>query len=587
MQQNAKILIFIVVVVGFLSFYLQNSITSNTIDNSYSEETDKEVIVAGDELMSNETVSFNISVGVNDNISTIINHDNLSLTLESLANIHDNSNNNSENGTQIDDTDIETATSGKRNQLIWQHTYSNPWIIENGCVMTVSLLDPSLGPPVFFTLESVAENVHPINQTCILIQTSICRIQKNYNLEEDLSSYNEAYMILTELIYNSSKPLLRSLIELGNVRVSIFNHTKYQTSNCQDFRSVNNPFFHIDYWSDYYYFDTQGNKIVLNSNNNSNTDIISAIGTDDQVSNSKTNLSFLLSGEFVPNQDSDFILVIQNDAVLCHGLDVFSWNHFPFVGAPWGTGYVCRKFRKQWYQWHAAAYGYNESTSTIPYYPNDMCTNPEVAPYGNGGLSLRSRYWMREAIRYCPQVSYSGLSEQEKQNAPCLHTGIRFDSQEDVYYGVILRGMFSNMKNVTSHRMPTVLEASLFATESRYFMDHYNAFSSSSQYSEEVMVKQLWWRGENGTLDNDTDNSTLSYHEGWDRYQRMKTIWIESNHSKPIVPIGYHAIHKYDASLIKWAYHHIIEECPYLIGILPARFILPPLPTGNNTESDN
>jgi hypothetical protein len=113
------------------------------------------------------------------------------------------------------------------------------------------------------------------------------------------------------------------------------------------------------------------------------------------------------------------------DAVLCHGLDIYAWNHFPYVGAPWENHIFCLRFPSHWNNWHSNAKEYQNKKKNqkvllssspkvaIPDYPNDMCTNPETAPLGNGGLTLRSRYWMQQAIWYCPIPCASGLSQQE------------------------------------------------------------------------------------------------------------------------------------------------------------------------------
>ena len=36
--------------------------------------------------------------------------------------------------------------------------------------------------------------------------------------------------------------------------------------------------------------------------------------------------------EFINNVDSDTVLIIQDDAVLCHKFDVHNWKEFAFVG---------------------------------------------------------------------------------------------------------------------------------------------------------------------------------------------------------------------------------------------------------------
>jgi hypothetical protein len=232
------------------------------------------------------------------------------------------------------------------------------------------------------------------------------------------------------------------------------------------------------------------------------------------------------------------------------------------------------KFQSFWSQWHQSVNG------AVPDYPRDMCSNPNTAPLGNGGLALRSRYWMRRVIRYCPQPQYSGLTEQELNNAVCQHKYLDGDTSEDVYYGLLLRGLFYNDKeNLSGYVMPTILEASLFSTESKYFQDHCKQYSFCSEQEEETMVKKLWWSGIERTRFNHTTTTVSSqqHHMGWDRYQRLKSIWIDSNYVKPIVPIGYHSVYKFPDTGLLTAYDHLVEECPHLPEIL-SEIRTPPRP---------
>jgi hypothetical protein len=227
-----------------------------------------------------------------------------------------NNNTMEEKNDQADTSSIMRKESSSQNPpsygIIRQYSYTNPWILQNGCSMTVAILDPALSSFVYAALESVAENVHPIQETCIIIQTSLCRIQKQYGLVEDSSTFDEAYKLLTESIYNASRPAFRRMIDMGNIRVTIFNHVKYQTTSCDDYRSVNAPFFNIDFWSDYYYVDPDGNKVTLTNNDTSTILTGTDMNPQIQVGGGATNQPIQLVGEFLANQDSDFIFLLQD-----------------------------------------------------------------------------------------------------------------------------------------------------------------------------------------------------------------------------------------------------------------------------------
>lgn len=433
-----------------------------------------------------------------------------------------------------------------RGRNIKPFLYSNPKIGERGrCKISVVITDPDLECSVFNALESVAANVHPIHLTCIIIQTSLCRIEKAYNI---IGNVTLAYEILVDEIYDMSMPLLRSLIQLGNVRVTIVDHNKYQLNSCDDFRSVNGLFFNIDYWSDYQTITQTMLEYGASSFNDAFIDLTYSNNYD----------KVELKGEFIAGTDSDQVLIIQNDAVLCHGFDVDKWDMFAYVGAPWNKNHFqyCNRMTVSWKDWHTKSYGDNQPN---PAYPIDMCHNEKNSPVGNGGLSLRSRYWMRKVINYCPQAEFSGLSQEQMKQATCLASDNTFFEQEDYYFSTILRGLFHNHYNVsTGHKMPSGLEAALFATETIYFTDVLNQYPDSTPSLEQNLVERLWWKGI-GTNE----------HAGWNRYQNMKSLSILSNGRMPVIPIGLHAVYKYDTRILnKDTYRYMLNECPYLAGVM-------------------
>ena len=78
---------------------------------------------------------------------------------------------------------------------IQRYAYSSPVIQNMGCVITVVLMEPKLDSAAFAFLESVAAFVHPQEQACILIQTSLCRFQTDSVVTEDM-----AYQLLIDSI---------------------------------------------------------------------------------------------------------------------------------------------------------------------------------------------------------------------------------------------------------------------------------------------------------------------------------------------------------------------------------------------------
>jgi hypothetical protein len=114
-------------------------------------------------------------------------------------------------------------------------------------------------------------------------------------------------------------------------------------------------------------------------------------------------------------------------------------------------------------------------------------------------------------------------------------------------------------------KMPSVFEASLFSTETMYFADIVNQYTSISDTSlEQNLVERLWWNDPNSS-------SAMNNHEhsGWIRYHPMKNLSIESKRLKPILPIGLHATYKYDLRFRnKISSQYMVNECPYLPGAI-------------------
>ncbi len=161
---------------------------------------------------------------------------------------------------------------------VWNFTlteqYHNPTILRDGCAVTVLLVDPDLDDDVLWALESVADNIHPIERTCFLLQTSVCMLRKP-NV-----SHAELYSAKVDRFMRSVRPKFQTLIQQGNVRMTVLDHAKYGLRSCLNFYNPSFLFENHRYW-----------------------------GPDE----------FDLS-------DSDLILMMQGDAVLCHDLNTEKWK---------------------------------------------------------------------------------------------------------------------------------------------------------------------------------------------------------------------------------------------------------------------
>lgn len=344
--------------------------------------------------------------------------------------------------------------------------YTSPTILGNsngggGCRLTVLVVDPrpplsGRNHPLWYALESIAAYVP---YACVAFHTSSCKsILQTQNMRS-LPTDRQKVNVVAQSIYDKSLPLFRRMMERGQVRVNILDGEKYGVTKC-------------DHWD--------GNSIFLNER-------------------------FWID-EFIDNVDSDMILTAQQDAVLCRHLDIDLWKHFAHVGAPWAPWvWGCQNCDCMKDLWRTNApkcngmenYRPDESISQI-------CTPGHGGLQGNGGLSIRNRSWIIEALNRCP-TQFSGLG-----------------AQEDVFFSTVL-----NALNAT---MPTAFEASLFAVESifpEHTFDYYH------------------------TLNNDEITDTIQRLWGKDTGMSVYNRLHQSNSSKYTVPLGFHQL---------WNYGHA-EKC--------------------------
>ncbi len=298
--------------------------------------------------------------------------------------------------------------------------YTSSDVLNNGCRLTVVIVDPrppasAYNHPIWYALESVASYVP---YACVVIQTAACQVvNENYNDATKLPTNQQQAAVVAKVIYEHALPLFRRMMESGRVRVNILNLEKYGLHNCAHFGQGNSIFKSSHFWID----------------------------------------------EFIEGLDSNMVLTVQDDSVLCRPFEIDLWKHFAFVGAPWGSWVDCDHFRRLWDQWAPRCNGltnYQLQESMSRY-----CTEGYGGKQGNGGLSVRNRSWMVEAIERCPGVDNP-------------HSG-----NEDVYFSTILNAM-----NAT---MPSGFEASLFSVES-LFPEQTTEYLNLNQSQIEEAITRLW-----------------------------------------------------------------------------------------------
>jgi hypothetical protein len=281
--------------------------------------------------------------------------------------------------------------------------YTSPAVLSAGCRLTVSIIDPrpptsGYNHPMWFALESVALYAP---YACVVFHTASCdlNIVETKNLHNEPTSQQRTALV-AQSIYDRSLPLSRRMMENGLVRINILDSNKYGTEACNNFG--------------------KGNSILLN-------------------------IYFWLE-EFIEGVDSNMILTLQPDSVLCHDFDITLWKHYAYVGAPWAAWiWNCGAMRERWYEYAPKCNGlenYRTDDSMA-----QICTPGHGGLQGNGGLSLRNKIWMVEAISRCPS-EFSGLTIHQKFG----------EITEDIFFSTVL--------NALNASMPSAFEASLFSVES-------------------------------------------------------------------------------------------------------------------------
>jgi hypothetical protein len=328
--------------------------------------------------------------------------------------------------------------------------YTSPRV-RGGCFLTVVIVDPRtplfpLNHPMWFALESVAQYV-PYG--CIVFHTSSCQLVATSNTSK--------HATVAKSIYLRSLPFFRRMMERGQVRINILDSEKYGVS-CDNFGNGNAIFMNVNFWLD----------------------------------------------EFI-NADSDTILTIQSDSVLCRYFDFKLWMHFAYVGAPWPPTTPllgsCDNMRRIWHDKFALQCNGIEKHQADERISN-ICTPNHGGLQGNGGLSIRNRHWMVEAKHRCPFQ----------------------DGNEDVYFSLIL-----NALNAT---MPSAFEAALFSVEHIFPEQTFEYFFPVEKEEVKKTILKLW--GDDG----------LSIYE---RMQRHDSYYdnVTTTPQLHTIPVGFHQAWKY------------------------------------------
>lgn len=402
------------------------------------------------------------------------------------------------------ETNTETGSSFRtHHQQTQQHPGQQHLILDNSfiypstnpCTLTAVVMDPRLpvlkvDNPMWFSLESLI--VHGPPEMCIVLQTSSCFVSR-----EKISQYNSSIseVVYSEIIQRTTTfPILHHfLTKSGRVRVAILDHKKYYLKSCSNFYPPSNAWMNVAYWRD----------------------------------------------EFI-DADNDMIMMIQNDAVLCHDIDIDTWREFAFVGAPWRDDYneigMCNLLEMKWNAWTATSN--SESNNFQPLH--NMCKNG-YGPQGNGGFSLRSRRWMIKAIESCPSILYSGLSKDIINVSSCKVT--EDDIPEDWYFATVLTGIGAPM--------PLAFEAALFAGEMIFPDMEANDWHGpkSVEIQKELIEKRLG-------------------KAGLERYR----LYLKTKEPIHFIPIGIHKFwHHHEMDFVLDPHFH--QQCPYLKFIIPKNII--------------
>jgi Protein of unknown function (DUF5672) len=385
---------------------------------------------------------------------------------------NDNNNNKIKNSNHIKHQNNDATTSKLPRDLLQQYKtlrYSAvtqescpPSLLQSTygpnvtCHFTVVRMDPRADSKRFWSLESVAY-YNP--ESCIVFLTTACGSEQQTR----------------NRIYSYALPHLKQMIHNGRVRIGFLD--RHQPPRYQSFidtcRSVNNPtavLMHHLFWKD----------------------------------------------EFTP-QDSDTVLIVQDDSAMCRPFD-YSNNHsssWAYAGAPWPPHAsrilpypvegkcmevqnkfqaIRKSFKRQWRYLSQKNTKNNHQNGTdavdVDLFPPPRASMPSQLSkdnlqvlqnctqfiVGNGGYSLRSRQWMNRVTQVCPNRRTSAeLLNNNDPSPPHYHYCSTDEPNEDVYFVTILYGMEAPM--------PTPYQAAEFAVEAHFLEDLWTGrFNTDAAY---------------------------------------------------------------------------------------------------------
>ena len=184
-----------------------------------------------------------------------------------------------------------------------------------------------------------------------------------------------------------------------------------------------------------------------------------------ECQSSFTNVDFW-NNEFFDGIDSEMILLVQDDAILCRYFNVTPWKDFSYVGSPWNPDnkeyHFCDIVRDQWR---------NYAKQCLLLHLDSELPDSSGICFGNGGLSLRNRKWAIQVLQQCPFHNWN----------------------DDIYFSAVLNGFRA--------QLPTSFEASLISAETILrdeVLQKLNITFSPSEI-EETKTRLL---GSSGTCEN-------------------------------------------------------------------------------------